>query len=68
MLHHWKIRDLETRKAYFVTIRRLPGITALDQVAGFIRDHGIQPSMCRIIETSTQFVNMPYREYVLKQF
>lgn len=63
MLHHWKIRNLENRKAYYVPIYQ--GINILDQLRDFMVDHHIKASRCRIIESSTRLINMSYREYVL---
>jgi len=66
MLHHWKIRNLANRKAYFVVIHK--GVSALDQVHDFMVEHDIKARECRILETSSRFINMPYREYVMRAF
>ena len=67
MLRHWKIRNMANRNAYYVPITSSFNMTALDQVAAFMKQHAIKPSQCRILETGARFLNITYREYVMSQ-
>lgn len=67
MIRHWKIRDMRDRTAYYVTVRELPGVSVLDQVASFMKEHAIPPEHCRIVENSSRFLNLTFKEFVMQQ-
>ena len=67
MTRHWKIRNLENRKAYYVPVKQIFGVTVLDQLVMFLREHKIRTDKCRIIESSTRTLNVSFEEYVVQQ-
>ena len=63
---HWRIRDMATRKAYFVMIKKGYG-PALKQLKEFITGHNLAVNNVRLLETGGgDLVDMMILDYVMK--